>query len=258
MYNWLKHGAPWYFDEKKPLPIHVLTHFFPNSNTIDNRFASFDSPDLFEKNLKIQNVNWHYRFKEIIYNINDSGYRTKEWLDIDWENSIVLLGCSTAFGIGVAYDETIAYHLEQLTGKFVVNMGAPAGSNNFLFYNSMLISKNYPTPYAVVHVWTGLDRFVFFNEDDIKHSGIWNMDKHDTTCLIGDGCNPIIHAKFLSLASRLFWEEKTNYYHCSFFEESSYHLGCDYVAIDNKSRDLIHPGRNCTKVMAELISYNLK
>jgi hypothetical protein len=258
MFNWLKYGPPRYLNERKPLPINALTYYDKDSDTPNNRFASYDSPDRFNENLKKQPVDWHYRSKDIFYDVNGSGYRTKDWLDIDWSNSIVIFGCSTVFGLGVAEDETIGYHLEKKTGKFVVNLGAPASSNSFLFYNSMLVAKNFPVPYAVVHVWTGLDRFTFFNKDNITHSGIWDMNKNEIDLMIGDGCNSIIHTKFLSLSSKLFWEDKTNYYDCSFFEEASYHLGCEWIPIDNKSRDFIHPGPNCTVQMADLIYDGIK
>jgi hypothetical protein len=258
MSKWLKYGPPWYYRETKPLPINPLTYYDKDTKKLNKNFASFDSPERFSENLKTQPLDWHYRNKKIEYNVNQSGYRTKEWKEIDWEESIVILGCSTIFGVGVAEDETIDHHLSKLTGRSVVNLGAPSASNYFICYNSFLIAKNFPVPWAVIHAYTGLERYTFFNSEDIVNRGIWNQDKIYLDWVIGDGTNPIIHNKFLAMMSKMFWSDKTNFFSCSFFEESGYHLDCQYLPIDNQSRDLIHPSSLCSRSMAELIYENIK
>ena len=73
-------------------------HFLPNlSSKGHTRFAGTDLPELFEKNLKIMPDTWHYRTKNIDYKYNKSKYRTYEFDNIDWNNSVT----SSDYGVRV-------------------------------------------------------------------------------------------------------------------------------------------------------------
>ena len=61
-------------------------------------FLSLQEKELYKKDLITAPADWHYRTKEVRYDINSSDYRAPEWNSIDWKNSICVFGCSHVFG----------------------------------------------------------------------------------------------------------------------------------------------------------------
>ena len=121
-------------------------------------FLSVDSRDDFEESLRVKPEDWYYRNNPVEYRLNSQQFRTKEFKDIDWKNSIVILGCSLTFGVGVTEEHTIASYLQKITGKYVVNLGHPGLTNGLIAYNSYYLKENYPTPLSVVNLWTHMVR----------------------------------------------------------------------------------------------------
>ena len=253
---------PEYAAKGKFLPCRLVTHPLPDNPTeVDNRFASIDDPALFKENLKKSPPNWHYRTKEIRYIVNSEGYRTKEWNEIDWKNSIVLFGCSNVTGIGVAEDETISHHLSNLTGRYVVNLGIPGSSIMAAFYNSLILAENYPTPWAVVFSWTGINRFPIYKKHDLYHSGPWDYRQKNRLFREWnlDEVNPIMHSKFAKLAAKNLWSSKTKYYDYSLYDDVADYLECDFIQCSMlTARDKLHPGYDATPIIAQKIFENLK
>jgi hypothetical protein len=264
MYNWS--GAekyPEYFLEYPFLKANLLTHIdhkvlktcvIPPPTS--DRFSSSDSPGLLKKNLKIQPADWHYRTKDVRYKCNSNGYRADEWDTIDWAAAVVIFGCSCTVGVGLAEDETISYQLSTLLNRPVVNMGVSASSMQYSFINSMLLSKNFPIPYAVVQLWTNIDRFTVFKEQDIDHIGPWDSD-HFADNIVNNPYQSMLTAAYTNISSREFWKNKCRYYSASFFEATAHYTESDWVSIDNQARDLIHPGKGSAKQMADLIAANI-
>jgi hypothetical protein len=254
-------STPWYFNMPKFLPVQML--MFPDNSeesTYDKRskkFSGTDSPDLFEKNLKIQPPSWHYRTKEIIYNANSNGYRAPEWKDVDWGESVVVFGCSNVTGIGLAEDETVTHYLSQVLNRPVINLGAPGTSMEFSLYNSAILSENYPMPYAVIQIWTGIDRCTYFDKHEPVSCGIWDTDHHYFKAYAKNDTHSLVQAKFIEMTSRNMWKGKTQYYSASYFDRVAYYTNSDWIEIDNRARDLVHPGRDNSKEMALLIADNL-
>lgn len=253
---------PDYLKSRQFLPCCIVTHPFPNDLTkVDDRFASTDNPDLFKKNLKISPPNWHYRKKEIKYIVNSDGYRTKEWNEIDWSDSIVIFGCSNVTGIGVAEDETISYHLSNLTGKYVVNLGIPGSSIIAAYHNSLILAENYPTPWAIVFSWTGLNRVPFYQLENLYHSGPWDNPKQFRFFYEwnANDINPIAHNKFAKMSAKMIWSPKTKYYDYSLYDDVADYLECDFIRCPMLTgRDKLHPGYDATPIIARKIAENLK
>jgi hypothetical protein len=138
-------------------------------------FCPADDKELFEKNLKTQPDDWYYRTHEVKYTLNSFGYRTKEFDDIDWKESIVIFGCSNIFGIGVTDEHTIPYFLEQLSGRPVINMGMGGSSIQTALHNSIILNDSkYPTPKVIIYAWTALSRFQIYEENYVDFNGTWN------------------------------------------------------------------------------------
>ena len=252
-----------------PLPDYVTDYKFlkslilnyaddatPGHQIYSNKFTSYDSPALFEKNLQTQPDDWHYRSKEVTYACNLNGYRADEWHLIDWQNAVVVFGCSCTLGVGLAEDETVTAQLSKMLNRPVVNMGASASSMQFSFINSTLLSKYFPTPYAVVNLWTNIDRFTIFKDYKIDHAGPW-----DDTAMYKEYATNIHHsmteASYISIASRELWKNRCKYYSASFFDQTAHYTESAWIEIDNQARDLTHPGRISSKKMARLISRNI-
>ena len=86
--------------------------------------------------------------------VNSLGYRTVDFNKVVWNDSIVIFGCSYVFGVGLFNNETISNQLQELIGRPVINMGVPASSMSYAFFNQLALSNS--KPYAVVNLWTSI------------------------------------------------------------------------------------------------------
>ena len=254
---------------------HVLKEF-DSAGTYD--FASTDSREDFARNLKRQPDDWYYRTRKVEYTLNSHKFRTKEFKDIDWKNSIVLFGDSYTFGVGVTDSHTISSCLERITGKYVVNLGSPGLSNGAIAYNSYYLKENYPEPLAVVKLWTNMVRWFYVTpekrmmamvysdmgkdysaETDGHHNRIntiisnnimymkmsnalWkHHPNHIQTCMADYSMN--FDVKMLSITQKVFPE--------AIQFKSSWEL-------DNTARDCSHGGKETLEKIAKMIASNLK
>jgi hypothetical protein len=230
-------------------------NYLPNESNIIY-FTGTDTDVLFNENLKTMPQDWHYRTKEVFYQLNSSGYRTKEWKDIDWKNSIVIFGCSYVFGVGLAEDETIAYHLEKLTGKNVINMGYGGGSNDLSFINCTNMINNFDYPIATIFSWTSMDRFMYFIHKNIFHPiGAWTAQKKDVfnkfqnnivLNLYENMTKNLNHIYMINYNYKLILQamlkDKTQMIDFSYLNESANIFKCDFIPMFCNARDLRHPG----------------
>ena len=230
-------------------------HYIQNDSNIVY-FTNTDTEELFNENLKTMPQDWRYRTKDVSYKLNSSGYRTKEWKDIDWKNSIVLFGCSYVFGVGLAEDETVAYHLEQLTGKTVVNIGYSGGSNDLSLINCANMINNFDYPLAVVFNWTYMDRFVYFiDENAFQTIGSWRFKKQNlfnkfhyniVLNLYENMTKNLNHIYMINYNYKLILQamlkDKTQMIDFSYLNESANIFKCDFIPMFCNARDLRHPG----------------
>jgi hypothetical protein len=117
-----------------------------------------DTEERFRENLKSQPENWQWRNQQITYKLNSQNYRAPEWDSIDWENSVVMFGCSQVFGVGVDEDQTLGYYLSELLNKPVINLGIPGGSSMALWINTEKLLDFGIKPLAVIYNWPSANR----------------------------------------------------------------------------------------------------
>lgn len=247
---------PEYIVDNKFIPARFLTHALPDDpHNVDNKFASTDNPDTFRKNLKTQPDDWHYRKKVITYDINSNGYRAKEWNEIDWPNAIVVLGCSMTAGIGVAEDETITHFLSLLSGKEVVNLGLAGAGIDSMMFNNISLKRHFPKPWAVVNLWTNIDRMIEFYNNRPEFHGIWSKSKYYKEHNRNE-MNSVIKDIYYYNAVQEIWKDQVAY-NATYFEKTSHYFECDFLNHTNSARDLLHCGRNDNRSNAELIWNNL-
>jgi hypothetical protein len=237
--------------------------FFPAGNQdSDNsnirEYAGTDSRELFEENLKKMPADWHYRTKKISYSLNTNGYRAPEWDTVEWENSIVMLGCSYVAGIGLAEDETIPYNLSKILNRPVINLGAGGTSIAFSAYNSLLLHNNFPKPWAVINLWTDINRLTRFERDHIYHDGVWNMTPGSALDVWSSKpLNSKIHSQMMINLIRALWIGKTRYWDHSFFVNTSHYIGKPNLRFTPNARDLKHIGREDSLKVAQTIANEL-
>jgi len=209
---------------------YVIQNFFDENNLVyDNEdkidggftlnFGGYDSKELFEQNLKTQPEDWYYRTHEVKYTLNSLGYRTREFDDIDWKESIVMFGCSLVFGTGVTDEHTIPHFLEQLLGRPVINMSIAASSIQTVLHNSIILNDSkYPTPKAIVYSFTDLRRFQMYDSGMVTHtSKDWNYPKET----FGKEENIIPFNLMNVKMIRDLWKNKTIYYEGTMFPQGN-------------------------------------
>jgi hypothetical protein len=105
--------------------------------------------------------------KTFNYNLNSQGYREKDWNDVDWNNSIVFLGCSHTFGVGVENSKTIPAQIQNILNIPCINLGIPGGSNFFSSINSANLINYNIKPRAVVFQRTYKSRWFKIENDQL-------------------------------------------------------------------------------------------
>jgi len=147
------------------------------------------------------------------YYVNPLGYRqdpNTSWPD-NWENSIVLLGCSQTFGWGVNYENTYARLLEKSLNRQVINLGIPATSIDYMFKLSIDICKR-STPWAIVVNWPDISRYYEWHtgrKGMLTHE-FGNRDPELYDYFLKNYDYKIKQTEYLMDAIRLMWRGKTN------------------------------------------------
>ena len=80
---------------------------------------------------------WRWHNESISYNMNSNGFRCQEFADIDYKNSIALVGCSHVMGVGNKEEETIPSYMQQVLDCPVINLGQTGADNEIIFFNSL-------------------------------------------------------------------------------------------------------------------------
>jgi hypothetical protein len=205
-------------------------------------FSGEDKPELFENNLDKQPADWHYRHKQVTYRCNSRFYRCAEWDTVDWASSVVLFGCSQVQGQGLAEDETISEQLAQLLGRPVINLGVGGSGMMYNLHNSLLLMKNFPTPWAVVQQWPNADRIHVFS-DYLMTMGPWDPGQHPLFMAWNqDASNAQLQAIFVKEMSETLWKNRTRYYSLTQSWHTAQAINCDWVERVDFARDLAHPG----------------
>ena len=229
--------------------------FLPVNALVGKNWSGTDTKELYEQNLKTKPADWYYRNNQVRYTFNKDGYRTDEFKKIDWANSVVVFGCSNAFGVGIDDADTTPAQLSRLINKPVINMGVGGSSMMFNFHNSSILRSNYPTPLAVVQLWPDYSRIAYYEKRNIISHGNWNQDEEDNYWhhWIKDDSHSKVHALFASKISKTLWED-TAYCEFSFFTETAKLLDCGYLENVDEARDIMHHGPKTHAITAQRIA----
>jgi hypothetical protein len=189
-----------------------------------------------------QAKSWHYRTAHVGYQLNKHGYRTYDFNKIDWADSIVIFGCSHAFGVGLDDLNTLSSQLSKIVGRPVINLGMGGTSIMYALHNSIILRNGYPIPRGIIHLWSSTDRSTYYYKNNLHHYGHWNMTPNsygDTWA--EDIVHGESHAVIASMTSKLLWQD-THYYEASYFKDTAKLLKCSWIPQVDRARDLKHPG----------------
>jgi hypothetical protein len=228
---------------------------------VGNHFSGSDQVELFKDNLIKQPSDWYYRTHPVHYTLNSRGYRTQEFDDIDWANSIVMFGCSNTFGVGLDDKDTISTKLSEMIGIPVINMGIGGSSIQISLHNSIILRDKYPLPKGVIHMWSDYSRTVYYNKRRIRNLGPWSVMKDGNVNRylkewVDDDSHGKSHALLASKTSKLLWGG-TKYYECTYFDTTASLLGCKKLKFKDYARDLRHPGIISSTNAASIITRHL-
>ena len=93
-----------------------------------SKWIPSDTPVRYEQ-LKDKVQKFGYTEDNVTYDINNHGFRHPD-VFVESTNSIVFLGCSITFGIGVNYEETFAYKVAEHFSMDCINLGQPGSTIN--------------------------------------------------------------------------------------------------------------------------------
>jgi hypothetical protein len=225
-----------------------------------DKWAGMDTKERYAENLKTQPDDWYYRNNTVQYKYNSDGYRTKEFKDVDWENSIVMFGCSVVNGVGVDECDTVPSRLEELLGTPVINMGIGGGSMLLNLHNLSILQDGYPTPKGIVVIWPSYRRIVEYHRSNFYSYGAWDSEPNTLMDVwFKNNNHAIANAMFMSKISRSMWKDKCKYLEYTWCHDTSKILKCKKIPGNlDWARDLGHPGIKTNKAIAKFIEEELK
>lgn len=240
---------------------HHFTKFLPSTINIDfvngQAFADTDSLELYQKNLLNQPLNWHYREKNVSIFLNSEKYRCPEFNTIDWQKSVVIFGCSHAFGMGLDESETISFQLSKKINRPVINLGVSGASNMHILFNTLVLKNLCDRPYAIIILWSSYDRVTYFKNliPEISNIGSWTtkyqlVESNFFNAWNLDKNNAIANSLLVQQMQKFLWKD-TLFIEGSFFPSVARNLNCKLFKPLDYARDHLHYGPITHKSVAE-------
>jgi hypothetical protein len=218
-------------------------------------FMSTDTEDLFKKNLASMPDDWVYRTKQIKYNLNSLGYRTKELDDIDQNNFFITYGCSFTFGVGLAEDELWTTTLSNELGIECLNLAMGGAGMDLIYLNTMTYLKNTDIrPKFVVIQCPDPSRMIMRSLDKFKLAGAGFPGDNATLAMYMQAIrdNSYLHTSYLAWHATMtfwktagvpvyFWAQNNNWGDLiTGFELDYYWPTHEEHLVKNRARDLAH------------------
>lgn len=219
-----------------------------------SKFSSTDTEELYQENVLKKPRDWYWNSRPVSYTLNSQRYRAPEWKDCDWRNSVLIFGCSFAYGVGVDDSQTISSYLQLKLNSPVINLGQSGTGITFAWANSIILRNYNINPKAVIYIWPQRNRQTEFTSptSTIKH-GIWNVENSWMRDLIINEAHNTVMAEYYIKSIRLMWSCPV--IEASFHEDMSELTGCTKLDFLDFARDLKHPG-NLTTAQVAFNLYN--
>jgi hypothetical protein len=236
-------------------------------------FFSSDSEEKYKKSLEYMPQDWYYRNNSIKYFFNEVGYRSRKVSDVKDNNFFVTFGCSHTEGIGLHMNDRYGDIVSNSLNIPYLNFGRGGASVYFIYMANVLFHNKFiHKPKFVICQWPEPERYsLWFNQ----HSG--------PLCIVPESVNTVsenIQALYKQrlLNPTLVYTE--NYFHIqgikllckksnikfidfslvnldqhnTFYKNFvSKHFENRNKDLTKTARDLIHPGIETNKIIAEYI-----
>ena len=189
------------------------------------------------------------------YTCNELGYRGKTWRS-DWRNTILVLGCSQTFGLGLNDQDTWPYKLEQLQNKQVINMGINGNSPTHIFKQMVDIRKRI-RPMAVVVCWPDTMRYYEWHTGE-NHSPAWDRTKAKDSGLEEYMVRETEYIETQNLylidAARYMWVNICPYVELTWSKTLNYATDIEHIHQIDVSEDTEHWGSKTCDKAAEYVN----
>ena len=174
----------------------------------------------------------------IDYKLNSYGFRDDEFSKN--ENSIICIGGSQSFGVGVALEQTWPYLLGKMLGKKTYNLSIPAGSMDSIY---RILSQWLPeiTPWIVCIIQPPSARRELFTLSDHHNIGIWSDNMFH---MFIESENEVD----LNISRN---KDAIKTLHNNVFFQTE-------LALDTLARDQLHMGVRCHKWYAEHMKFRIE
>lgn len=139
-----------------------------------------DSDDFFSfQNMIKENPSspWAGSEQWLTYQLNSQGYRAPEWAECQWDSSVVIMGCSNIFGVGLPFEQTVGQLVSQSIQRPVINLGFPGGTPQLTWQTIIRILNAGIRPWAWVIIWPPAHRVSEFTANPLKmiNHGSWSV-----------------------------------------------------------------------------------
>ena len=201
------------------------------------------------------------------YGVNSMGYRCPEFDTISWNDSVLLFGCSHVFGIGVEDKDTIAYQIQLVLKRPVINLGQGGTGYSYQWINSTILRSCGINPKAVVYLWPDISRQAIFNiKNDYvitKAMGHWSVDpKSDRTDV---GIALVTNENHTTAMSYYYSKNVEVIWNCPVFQfsytgllpHSNIKPITTWDRVDTAPGESMHPGPGTNKLRANCIIKHL-
>lgn len=220
-----------------------------------NYSTDFDNESerkIYNKTRKKLGPSWYFYDKKIHYKYNSNGFRTKEFSDIDWKNSIVVFGDSNVGGHAMAVEDLFTTKLEYELGIPVVNLGISGSAVDRSCWNSLILHEKYPKPKAIIQVWTSIHRYSELS----PQKGIINYQPKRSKYCPNHSWD--FRNLFYIYSDRALWRDKVPYIEASTFQDTAKAVNVDYLTGTDRARDLAHYGPETHSSWANYFSKKIR
>lgn len=187
--------------------------------------------------------------------------RYKTFDNFDWNNSIVVLGCSMVYGQGLTNEQTVAHQLELKLNIPCINLGVQGASPMYIWSELTDILDLGIKPKAIVVVWSDPSRFIEYLGTDVKNYTVTSAELPTATTIakewIAHEHQGFEFAKRAIISSRVMCKD-IPYFDYAWFHNKQLDLFNLSIYTCDSSTDRSHPGPLSYEKWAEHIANDIR
>jgi len=171
--------------------------------------------------------------------------RQENYDNIDWNNSIVVLGCSMVYGQGLTDEQTVVHQLQLKLNIPCVNLGVQGASPMYIWSELTDILDMGIKPKAIVVVWSDPSRFIEYLGPDVKNYTVTSAELPTATTIakewIAHPYQGFEFARRAIMSSRVMCKD-IPYFDYAWFHNKKLDLFNLSIYTCDESTDRSHPG----------------